>query len=340
MISPDEIKHITLTNASGASVVLSNLGAGIVSINVPDRDGNLADVTLGYKNPADYLDDGPCMGKIPGRYANRIARGRFSIGGREYQLAINNGPNALHGGPTGFANRIWEAETVGTDTVRFTYTSADGDEGYPSRLTATATYRWADNNTLELTLEASADAPSIVNLTNHAYFNLNGEDSGSALGHTLWLNASRWLPTDDTLVPTGEMAPVGGTPMDFTVAKELGADIHADFPALRYGKGYDNCWLIDGYTPGLMNEAAVLASAKSGRVLRVYTTQPAVQVYTGNWLEGCPESISGHRYHDYDGVAIECQGCPDAPNRPDFPSQAIMPGKPYRQLIFFEFTTI
>lgn len=336
----DKIKYITLKNAVGAYVVLSNVGAGIVSINVPDRDGNLADVTLGYKNPADYLDDGPCMGKIPGRYANRIARGCFSIDGIEYQLALNNGPNALHGGPTGFANRIWDMEQISDDTVRFTYTSADGEEGYPARLVATATYRWTDNNSLELTLEASADAPSIVNLTNHAYFNLNGEDSGSALAHTLWLNASRWLPTDNTLVPTGEMAPVEGTPMDFTVAKELGADIHADFPALRYGKGYDNCWIIDGYEPGVVSEAAVLASDKSGRVLRVYTTQPAVQVYTGNWLEGSRESISGHRYHDYDGVAIECQGCPDAPNRPEFPPQTVAPDKPYRQLIIFEFSTI
>ena len=336
----DKIKYITLKNAVGAYVVLSNVGAGIVSINVPDRDGNLADVTLGYKDQADYLDDGPCMGKIPGRYANRIARGCFSIDGIEYQLALNNGPNALHGGPTGFANRIWDMEQISDDTVRFTYTSADGEEGYPARLVATATYRWTDNNSLELTLEASADAPSIVNLTNHAYFNLNGEDSGSALAHPLWLNASRWLPTDNTLVPTGEMAPVEGTPMDFTVAKELGADIHADFPALRYGKGYDNCWIIDGYEPGVVNEAAVLASDKSGRVLRVYTTQPAVQVYTGNWLEGSRESISGHRYHDYDGVAIECQGCPDAPNRPEFPPQTVAPDKPYRQLIIFEFSTI
>lgn len=336
----DAIKLFTLTNASGASVVLSNIGAGIVSIMVPDRDGNLADVTLGYKDVEDYFDDGPCMGKIPGRYANRIAKGRFSIDGKEYQLAINNGPNALHGGPTGFANRIWAAERIGNDSVRFSYVSADGEEGYPSRLKVVATYTWTDENRLELRLEATADAPSIVNLTNHAYFNLDGEDAGSVLRHTLWLNSSKWLPTDDTLVPTGEMAPVEGTPMDFTTAKELGKDIRADFPALRYGKGYDNCWLIDGYEPGIVTEAAVLASPRSGRVLTVYTSQPAVQIYTGNWLEGCPESISGHAYHDYDGVAIECQGCPDAPNRPGFPSQEITPEKPYSRLIIFEFSTI
>ncbi len=227
-----EITLYTLTNASGASVTLSTLGAGIVAVNVPDANGKMDDVCLGYANPADYLADGPCAGKVPGRYANRIARGHFTLDGQEYSLAINNGPNALHGGPTGFMNRIWDAEEIGSG-VRFTYHAPDGEEGYPGALTAVATYTWSDDNTLRLRLEADTDAPTVVNLTNHAYWNLDGHDSGSVLEHGMQMNCSRFLPTDDTLIPTGEIAPVAGTPMDFTVEKKLVRDIKADFPSLK-----------------------------------------------------------------------------------------------------------
>ena len=332
------ITHITLENAGGAKVTLSTLGAGIVSVIVPDGDGNMDDVVLGYKDPAAWMADGPCAGKIPGRYANRIAKGRFSIDGEEYSLAINNGPNALHGGPTGFQNRIWELVEADDRKVVMEYRSADGEEGYPGNLTARATYTWSDANALTLKMEAESDKPTVVNLTNHAYFNLAGHDSGSVLDHVLWLNASRYLPTDDTLIPLpGEPAPVKGTPMDFTSRKPIGEDIKADFPALKYGKGYDNCWVIDREEPGEMVIAAELGDLKTGRILTVSTTQPGVQVYTGNWLEGCPESKSGTEYHDYDGVAIECQAFPDAPNRPDFPSTLLRPGEKYEQTIEFRF---
>lgn len=331
-----DITLLTIVNASGASVTLSTLGAGIVSVNVPDREGRMADVVLGYADPADYMADGPCAGKIPGRYANRIAKGRFSVGGREYQLAINNGPNALHGGPTGFQNRLWTVEKAEGDTVEFSYTSADGEEGYPGQLKATATYTWNDANELSLDLRAVTDSETVVNLTNHAYFNLGGHDSGSVLAHELWLGASRYLPTDDTLIPLGELARVGGTPMDFTVAKPLGRDIKADFPALNYGKGYDNCFVIDG-ADGTLRDVARLTDPVSGRTLSVATTQPGVQVYTGNWLAGSPANKAGRSYEDYDGVAIECQNFPDAPNRPGFPTAVLRPGEEYHQTIVFRF---
>lgn len=331
-----DISLITLVNASGARVVISTLGAGIVALEAPDRQGKTADVVLGYDSVADYMNDGPCAGKIPGRYANRIARGHFEIDGTTYSLAINNGPNALHGGPTGFQNRIWTIVEATDNMVRLAYRSANGEEGYPGNLDVTATYRWSDDYALTLELEAETDAPTVVNLCNHAYFNLGGHDAGSVLGHTLQLAASRYLPTDDTLVPTGELAPVEGTPMDFTVAKALGADIKADFPALNYGKGYDNCYAIDG-ADSTVRRAALLTDNVSGRQLEVLTDQPGVQIYTGNWLDGCPAGKGGAVYHDYDGVAIECQDFPDSPNKPQFPSTRLNPGEKYNRKIIFKF---
>lgn len=329
---------VTLVNARGASVTLSTLGAGIVSVIVPDKKGNMADVVLGYADPADYLADGPCAGKVPGRYANRIARGHFEIDGKKYSLNINNGPNALHGGPTGFQNRLWTLVEHGVDHVVMQYVSASGEEGYPGTLTARATYTWTDDCTLRLDLEAITDAPTVVNLTNHAYWNLAGHNAGSVLAHSLELRASRWLPTDDTLIPLpGEPAPVAGTPMDFTAAKPLGRDIRADFPALKYGKGYDNCWVIDGYEKGALRTAAVLTDPDSGRRLTVRTTQPGVQVYTGNWLTGSPMGKDGAVYEDYCAVAIECQHYPDAPNRPDFPTTRLDPGETLHETIEFHF---
>ena len=335
-----EITTFELINASGASVKLSSLGAGILEIKVPDRDGNLADVVLGYKDVADYFYDGPCAGKVPGRYANRICKGHLDIDGKVYQLNINNGPNHLHGGPENFSNKIWDCEMDG-DTVVFSLESPDGDENYPGNLTARIAYTWNDDNVLKIELGAVTDAPTVVNLTNHTYFNMAGEDrGGTALDQVLQLNCSRYLPTDDTLIPNGEMAPVEGTPMDFTQPKVVGKDIKQDFPALNYGKGYDNCWVIDGYEDGDMHQAAVLCDEQSGRVVEISTDQPAAQVYTGNWLEGCPLSKSGKQYHDYDGVAIECQGMPDAPNRDNFPSQLLRPDEEYRRTILFDFKTI
>ena len=329
-----EIIRYTLKNASGAYVQLSSLGAGIVAIVVPDKKGVLANVALNYPKAEDYFADGPCAGKIPGRFANRIAKGKFSLDGVEYSLPINNGPNHLHGGPEGFQNQVWESRIEG-DAVEFMYFSADGEAGYPGNLMVVAHYEWSEDNALKLTLTAESDAPTVVNLTNHCYFNLDGE--GSVLDHEMELNASEYLPTDSTLIPTGEVAPVAGTPMDFSERKPIGRDIKEDFPALVYGKGYDNCWLIDGAMPGQLSSAAELWGPVSGRHLEVLTTQPAVQVYTGNWLSGCPASPSGYAYKDYDAVAIECQHTPDAPNQSAFPSTVLRPGEVYEEAIIWAF---
>ncbi len=331
-----EIWKYRLTNASGAYVEVSSVGAGIVSIAVPDRDGKLGDVVLGYPDPLSYFGDGPCFGKCPGRFANRIAKGHFTLDGKEYTLPVNNGPNHLHGGPKGFQNQVWDSLVEG-ETVVFRYVARDGEMGYPGTLRAEARYDWSEENALQLTFTAQSDAPTVVNLTNHVYFNLDGEGSGDIFGHILKLNASEWLPTDETLIPVGESEPVAGTPMDFIVGKPLGQDIRADFPALKYGKGYDNCWVIDGATPGQLQTAAWLHSPQSGRTLEVTTTQPGVQVYTGNWLEGCPVGKCGRSYHDYEGVALECQNFPDAPNKADYPSPVLRPGDTYAQAIIFAF---
>ena len=329
------IYKYTITNSKGASVVLSNIGAGIVSINVPDRNGKLGDVVLGYGKAESYFGDGPCAGKCPGRFANRIAKGKFVLGGKEYDLPINNGPNHLHGGPDGFQNQVWDSRKS-KGGVEFIYVSKDGEAGYPGNLKVMARYDWSENNELLLTFTARTDRETVVNLTNHAYFNLNGK--GSVLRHYLKLNASEYLPTDDSLIPLGEPEAVAGTPMDFQNAKTLGRDIRKDFPALNYGKGYDACWCIDGYMPGQLQDAAELYSKVSGRVLKVTTTQPGIQVYTGNWLEGCPAGKRGRIYHDYDAVALECQHFPDSPNEPDYPCTVLKPGKLFKEAIIFAFS--
>ena len=341
--SPSPLGDITLarfTNAGGASVVLSTLGAGIVEVNVPDSTGKLADVVLGYADPADYIADGPCAGKVPGRYANRIAGGHLVVDGKEYSLPVNNGPNHLHGGPDGFQNKLWSLVSADSNSVTMRYTAADGEAGYPGKLTVCATYRWSDACELELTLRAETDAPTVVNLTNHAYWNLSGHSAGSALDHTLVLAASRYLPTDSTLIPEGVLVPVEGSPMDFTSAKALRHDIKTEFPALIYGKGYDNCWAVDDYTSGKLRTVAVLTDPASGRRLTVDSDQPGVQVYTGNWLAGSPLNKAGRPYEDYDGVAIECQDFPDAPNRKTFPNTFLRPGEEYLRRINFKFSTI
>lgn len=326
-----------LENSKGHSVEVSTLGAGVLSVNVPDRMGNIENIALSYANLADYDHDGPCLGKVPGRYANRIAAGRFTLCGKEHQLRINNGPNHLHGGPDGFQNRIWDAQLL-PNGVRMKYVSRDWEEQYPGRLSAEVDYLWDDTDTLRILMRATTDAHTIVNLTSHIYWNLDGADAGSILDHEMRLKADRWLPTDDTLVPTGALDPVADTPMDFRKWKRLGQDINADFPALKYGKGYDNCWVLNHDTErDTILDAVELRSEKSGRTLRMHTDQPGVQVYTGNWLEGSAPSRSGRPYHDYEGVAIEAQDLPDAPNKPHFPSTELRPGELYERHITFKF---
>ena len=328
----------TMTNSKGASVQLSNVGAGIVSVKVPDRNGKLADVALGYADFESYMSDGPCMGKTPGRYANRIALGHFTLDGKEYRLAQNNGRNHLHGGPMGFQNKLWNSR-VETDRVVFSLVSPDGDEKYPGDLTVEVCYDWDDDCRLEINYYAKTSAPTVVNLTNHAYFNLKGEERGGAMQQILQLNASRFLDTDDGQIPTGEMAPVAGTPMDFTRPKALETDIEADYTPLKIGAGYDHCWVVANWKAGQLTEVGSLFDPESGRRMRIRSTQPGVQIYTGNWLQGCPQGKSGRDYANRDGVAIECQAFPDSPNHPEFPSAVLRPKDLYRQTIVFEFTT-
>ena len=329
----------TMTNSKGSSVRISNIGAGIVSVIIPDRNGNLDDVALGYGRPEDYFGDGPCMGKTPGRYANRIALGKFWLDGKEYHLAQNNGPNHLHGGPNGFANKLWTGR-VETDRVVFNLVSPDGDEKYPGEVVAEVVYDWNDENELEITYYAKTSAPTIINLTNHAYFNLRGESTGSKamLEQKLQLNASHYLATDATQIPT-EISPVEGTPMDFTKPKSLGKDIDADFEALKIGHGYDHCWVVDKWEKGKLCDVGTLEDEVSGRRMIIKSTQPGVQVYTGNWLQGAPLSKEKKEYENRDGVAIECQAFPDSPNHEQFPSTVLHPEELYQQTIIYRFET-
>lgn len=333
-----EIIWITMKNHSGASVTLSNLGAGIISVIVPDRNGNPVDVALGYKNPTDYIQDGPNCGKTPGRFANRIANGRFTLDGKTYTLPVNLDPNHLHGGPEGFANKLWEVESASDTQVVFSLISPDGDMGYPGTVHATATYRWTDENVLEVVYTAVTDKPTVVNLTNHAYWNLNGE--GTILNHILQLNASEYLVTDKNLTPTGEIASVEGTPLNFLTPKLIGRDIKANFPPLKYANGYDQCFVLDYTSDRMIQTEASLTSDLTGITMQVATNAPAAMLYTGNWLKGSPRSRSGKEFEAYDGVAIECQGFPDAPNHSNFPSTTLRPGETYTNTIVFSFSTI
>ncbi len=330
------IQVFTLTNAQGAEVRLSSYGAGVLAITVPDRDGKMADVVLGYKDLNDYDHDGPCAGKTPGRYANRIGLGKFTLDGVDYQMEINNGPNHLHGGTDNFSCQIWQGKKI-DGGVEFSRISPSGEQNYPGTLTAKVTYTWSEDNVLTITYDADTDAPTVVNLTNHTYFNLCGDGSGNVLSTKLHLHADHYLPTNDSLVPTGEIASVKGTPMDFTTTKALNHNFDLTFPALKYGKGYDASWVINGWEKGKMSPVAEVMDEGSGRVLEISSTQPAVQVYTGNWLEGCPLGKTGKEYHDYDAVALECQGMPDAPNKANFPSQVLRPEGHYHEVICFAF---
>ncbi len=333
----DAIIKYKMVNAYGESIELMNYGATLLSVSVRDGEGKIEDVALGYGKWSDYVSDGPAMGKSVGRYANRIARGKFSIGDNQYRLAVNNGPNALHGGPTGFMNRVWNAR-VETDRIVFNYLSEAGEEGYPGELTAEVCYDWDDDANLAITYFARSEDDTIVNLTNHAYFNLDGHASGSIKEHTLQLNCGEWLPTDTTQIPTGEFASVEGTPMDFREPRALGSRMDEDFEALKIGKGYDHCWAVDGFREGRsIRLVGELASPKSGRKMKISSSQVGIQVYTGNWLEGCPLNKDGGEYMDYDGVALECQAFPDSPNKPEFPSTLLKAGEVYEEVIVYSF---
>ncbi|HIY47432.1 MAG TPA: galactose mutarotase [Candidatus Alistipes faecigallinarum] len=327
----------TLRNDRGAEVRLSNYGAAVVAAVMPDREGRMADVVLGYKRPEGYFYDGAAAGKSVGRCANRIAYGRMTVEGKEYALEVNNGVNHLHGGTKNFANRVWESR-VETNRVVMSLLSEDGDQGYPGELCVEAIFDFDDDCALEITYLARTDRTTVVNLTNHVYFNLAGEDSGSVLDHELQLNASKVLEMNERQIPTGQLLDVEGTPQDFRTFRTFRPGIDAEFNHIRDFKGYDHPFVIDGWKPNILGEVGTLRDPRSGRRVEVLSSQPSVMIYTGNWLAGgCPETKHGGQYADYDGVAIECQNYPDAVNHADFPSPLLHPGETYCQKIVYRF---
>ncbi len=322
----------TMTNARGASVQMTDYGAIIVSINVPDSEGKLANVNAGFDNLDEYLKGHPMFGATVGRFANRIAKGRFSIGSDEYKLFVNNGPNHLHGGKVGFDKKLWKVQEAGdqtADSLKFELFSPDGDEGYPGNLHVYATYIWDNDSRLSIHFEATTDSDTHVNLTNHAYFNLSGIGSGSIGKHELQLHCEKYLDVDSGLIPTGKLNPVKGTPLDFTSPKAIGLQI----AELKATNGYDHCFVVDG-EPGTLRAAATVVDPVSKRAMEVMTTQPGIQLYTGNHLGGNDRS-AGLKSHE--AFCLETQHYPDSPNRPEFPSSLLIPGQRYRESTTYRF---
>lgn len=330
----------TMRNARGSEVRVCNIGAALVSVCFADRNGKVDDVVLGYRDAMSYFGDGAACGKCVGRVANRIADGKMTVEGKEYTLERNNGVNHLHGGSKGFANRLWESR-VETNRVVFSLLSEDGDQGYPHEVAVEAIYDFDDENSLEITLLAKSDGTTPVNLTNHTYWNLAGEASGrTILDHELHLNASLVLEMNAVQIPTGRLLNVAGTPQDFTQWRRFGTDIDAGFNHIRDFRGYDHYFVVDGWQPNILGEVGELRDNGSGRCVKILSSQPGCMVYTGNWLSGgCPVTKSGGRYEDYAGVAIECQGYPDAVNHPEFPSVLLHAGELYCQKIVFRLGT-
>jgi aldose 1-epimerase len=322
----------TLSNNQGNTVELIDYGAIVVSINVPDRSGKKTNVTAGFSSIDGYLERHPYFGATVGRFCNRIAMGKFSLEGKTYSLAVNNGPNHLHGGEVGFDKRMWQVAEVKADNsvgLKFTYVSPDGEEGYPGTLTTIAEYRWDNNNCLTLDLQATTDKPTVLNLTNHAYFNLGGAGSGTIHQHELTLACDQYLPVDESMIPKGALAPVAGTPLDFTTPHKIGERI----AQLKETNGYDHCFVVKGKA-GELRDAAKVVDPASGRTLSIKTTQPGIQLYTGNFLDGKPGN-AGFKTHE--AFCLETQHYPDSPNQPSFPSTVLRPGEKFHQVTTFTF---
>lgn len=335
------VEAVVLSNARGVTVRLISLGAAIQALSIPDRHGDSADIVLGYATAAEYLANPQYFGVTVGRYANRINGGRFTLDGREYVLEQNDGRNHLHGGVKGFDKAVWRIESVDSGSearVVFSHVSPDGDGGYPGRLEAFASYTLSDDNELGIEYRATTDQPTIVNMTNHAFFNLAGEASGSdVMDHRLTLNAARFTPVDEALIPTGELRDVAGTPFDFRTPQAIGARIRdGRSEQIRFGRGYDHNYAVDG-SDGTLKLAARVEDPASGRVLELSTTAPGVQFYSGNFLDGTVVGKSGRVYRQGDALCLEPQVFPDAPNRPGFPSARLDPGETYVNRIVLRF---
>lgn len=333
----------TLRNPVGMETLITNYGGIIVSLMVPDRTGETADVVLGHDTLAEYTDGHPFFGCITGRYANRIAKGKFTLDGKEYTLPVNNGPNSLHGGKSGFDKKLWtvkQADLVSdVPTLVLTYTSADGEEGYPGALSCEVTYSLTSAGELKIHYSATTDKPTVVNLTNHSYFNLAGDGSGSITDHLMMISADRYTPTDADLIPTGKLAEVAGTPLDFRKPKRIGEQIEEpDFEPIKFGAGYDHNFVVNGEA-GTLRLAAKVTEPKSGRVMECLTTEPAIQLYTMN--HGGPEPIrgkGGRGYAKRGAFCLETQHYPDSPNQPSFPATVLRPGQTYSHTTVYKFS--
>jgi aldose 1-epimerase len=331
------VEEYTLTNHNGVTMKVITLGGIVTELHIPDKAGKFTDVCLGCSNLEEYLDKHPFFGAIAGRVANRIAKGKFTLDGKEYTLATNNGPNHLHGGNVGFDKRVWKAaplERKGGQALELKYTSKDGEEGYPGNLDVTVTYLLNDENEWRIEYKATTDKATPVNLTQHAYFNLAGHDSGTVLDHLMTIQADYYTPTDETLIPTGKIDPVENTPFDFRTPTAIGKhikDIKAD------PQGYDLNYVLRGEA-GKLRLAAEVTDPKSGRVMKVHTTEPGVQFYSGNFLDGKQKGKGGVRYKQYAGFCLETQHYPDSINKKDFPSVVLQPGKTYTHTTVYGFS--
>jgi aldose 1-epimerase len=335
------VQLFSLTNSQLMRVSITNYGGIVTSILVPDRDGAFGDVVLGYDRLDDYLEASPYFGAIVGRYGNRIANGRFTLDDVEYSLAVNNGANHLHGGIRGLDKVVWDAEPyAGQDEVgvRLSYKSVDGEEGYPGNLTVTVTYALTNENELRIDYLMETDQATVANVTHHGYFNLAGHASGDILGHQVVLNADRFTPVDEGLIPTGELRPVADTPMDFRTPFVIGERIEEDYEQILFGAGYDHNWVLNGEA-GALRIAARVSEPTSGRVMEVLTTEPGVQFYTGNFLDGSNEGKGGAPYALRSGFCLETQHFPDSPNHPEFPSTVLRPGESRRSTTVYRFFT-
>ena len=318
---------------------ITNLGGIVVSLKVPDRNGKFDDVVLGFNDLDSYLKGHPYFGAIIGRYGNRIAKGRFTLNGVEYKLAVNNGENHLHGGIKGFDKVIWigrEQRSKAGEAVVLTYVSKDGEEGYPGNLNVTVVYTLTNNNELKIEYSATSDKDTVTNLTHHSYFNLAGEGNGDILNHRVLINATSFVPTDAGSIPTGELRKVAGTPFDFLKLTAIGARINQDEEQLKLGNGYDHTWIING-RPGTLRLAAQAFEPTSGRRMQVWTTEPGMQFYTGNFLDGTLTGKSGKIYQRRYGFCFETQHYPDSPNQPAFPTTMLKKGATYRSTTIYKF---
>jgi len=335
----DSIKKYTLTNKNGMKVEVINFGGIITSLTAPDKNGKYEDVVLGFTKPEGYFNGNPYyFGALIGRYGNRIANAKFTLEGKTYEIDQNDDPNSLHGGKEGFHTRFWNIKAVKDakfPTLKLTYTSADGEEGYPGKLTTTVFYTLTDDNALEISYEAEADKPTVVNLTQHSYFNLSGNFTKTITDHEMQINADKFLPVNETLIPTGEQKAVKETPFDFTVSKPIGKDINADDDQLKKGKGYDHNWILNG--KGFRSIAKVY-HPETGRLMEVFTDEPGVQFYSGNFLDGKFDTKTGGKNEFRTGFCLETQHFPDSTNQPSFPSTELKPGQKYQSKTIYKFS--